>query len=216
VVFPIKFTITSWLSNGFPRQFFVIELNMRCSILFHLLVPGGKWQTETAMPVSSAKRCRATFHSLVLLPFFATAAEVPVPSAKQVTFEIHSGYFVSNQFEPKEATSFVVLKDQPSFDKVFGVAMVMGDKSHRLERDAFAKKFVVAAVHRGKGMTTYQVQSVVEQARALVVRYTAETKASDSAEFACPLILSLEKSDCKSVRFVENGKEVKVLKLAAQ
>src|ERR1039458_440853 len=28
---------------------------MRCSILFHLLVPGGKWQTETAIPVSSVR-----------------------------------------------------------------------------------------------------------------------------------------------------------------
>src|ERR1039457_780788 len=41
---------------------------MRCSILFHLLVPGGKWQTETVIPVSSASLCRANFHSLVLLP----------------------------------------------------------------------------------------------------------------------------------------------------
>ena len=48
------------------------------------------------------------------------------------------------------------------------------------------------------------------------MRDTAETKASDSAEFACPLILSLDKADYKSVRFVENGKEVKVLKLAAE
>src|ERR1017187_10446704 len=48
---------------------------MRCSILFHLLVPGGKWQTETAIPVSSANLCRATFHSLVLLPL------LPPPSA---------------------------------------------------------------------------------------------------------------------------------------
>src|ERR1035438_3325196 len=41
---------------------------MRCSILFHLLVPGGKWQTDTVIPVSSASLCRATFHSLVRLP----------------------------------------------------------------------------------------------------------------------------------------------------
>ena len=29
----------------------VIWENIRCSILFHLLVPGGKWQTDTAIPV---------------------------------------------------------------------------------------------------------------------------------------------------------------------
>ena len=30
--------------------------NMRCSILFHLLAPGGKWRTEMASPSSSASR----------------------------------------------------------------------------------------------------------------------------------------------------------------
>jgi hypothetical protein len=45
--------------------------NSRCSILFHLLVPGGKWQTVTCSPVRSAKRCSETFHSrarALLLP----------------------------------------------------------------------------------------------------------------------------------------------------
>jgi hypothetical protein len=31
--------------------------NKQCSILFHLLVPGGKWQTEICSPVSSASCC---------------------------------------------------------------------------------------------------------------------------------------------------------------
>ena len=38
-----------------PRQFMEIKLNMRCSILFHLLVPGGKCMTEIARPVSFAR-----------------------------------------------------------------------------------------------------------------------------------------------------------------
>jgi len=37
--------------------------NIRCSILFHLLVPGGKWHTDIFSPVASAMRCSATFHS---------------------------------------------------------------------------------------------------------------------------------------------------------
>ena len=32
------------------------RMNMRCSILFHLLVPGGKWQTLIFSPVASAMR----------------------------------------------------------------------------------------------------------------------------------------------------------------
>jgi hypothetical protein len=42
--------------------------NNRCSILFHLLVPGGKWQTSISSSVSSASFCSSTFHSLGRLP----------------------------------------------------------------------------------------------------------------------------------------------------
>ena len=48
VVAPIRSTIIWWLFSGRPRQFMVIWENSRCSILFHLLVPGGRWQTVIA------------------------------------------------------------------------------------------------------------------------------------------------------------------------
>ena len=51
--------------RGRPRQFIVMWENSRCSILFHLLVPGGKWQTVTVSPVSSARRASSVFHSRV-------------------------------------------------------------------------------------------------------------------------------------------------------
>ena len=41
-VLPISFTIIAWVSSGCPRQFRLMKENSRCSILFHLLVPGGK------------------------------------------------------------------------------------------------------------------------------------------------------------------------------
>ncbi len=47
----------------------------RCSILFHLLVPGGKWQTEMERPVLSASVCSSTFHSRSRDPL------LPPPSA---------------------------------------------------------------------------------------------------------------------------------------
>src|SRR5881397_4065876 len=43
----MRFTTTARLTKGCPRQFCVMWQNIRCSILFHLLVPGGKWQTRT-------------------------------------------------------------------------------------------------------------------------------------------------------------------------
>ena len=64
----IRFTIVACVNNGLPRQFFVMNEKSRCSILFHLLVPGiqsgaggagrklpgGRWQTLIVSPVSSA------------------------------------------------------------------------------------------------------------------------------------------------------------------
>src|SRR5207245_6797487 len=72
---PIRLTTTSRLTNGRPRQFSVMWQNIRCSILFHLLVPGGKWHTEMLSPISSASRCNSTFHRRQRLPF------EPPPSA---------------------------------------------------------------------------------------------------------------------------------------
>src|SRR6478735_12046158 len=75
LVFPIRFTTTDRLTGGLPRQFSVIWQTIRCSILFHLLVPGGEWHTAIRRPVSSASPCKATFHSRERLPL------LPPPSA---------------------------------------------------------------------------------------------------------------------------------------
>src|SRR6266852_7100343 len=48
----------------------------RCSILFHLLVPGGKWHTVICKPVSSANLCSYTFHSLTRTPLLPPASAV--------------------------------------------------------------------------------------------------------------------------------------------
>jgi hypothetical protein len=67
----MRLTMTSRLSKGCPRQWAVMWQNIRCSILFHLLVPGGKWLTLTRRPLSSAKRYNSRFHSrarALLLP----------------------------------------------------------------------------------------------------------------------------------------------------
>ena len=68
VVAAIRLTMTSWLTSGWPRQFWVMNENRRCSIWFHLLVPGGKWQTEISKPVSFASRCISNFHRRTLAP----------------------------------------------------------------------------------------------------------------------------------------------------
>ena len=58
-------TTTWWLVSGRPRQFMVMWENSRCSILFHLEVPGGKWQTVISSPVSSASAASPAFQARV-------------------------------------------------------------------------------------------------------------------------------------------------------
>jgi len=154
--------------------------------------------------------------SLLLLPWRLAGADAVSPLAEAVEYDTHDGYFVSNRFEAEAVTSFAVLKDQASFDQVFGVAMVMRDKSHRLPAGAFDRKIVVTAIHRGKAMVTYKVDGVVAEGGTLVVRYATQVKPDATAEFACPLIISVAKADYQAVRFLENGKQVKRLEVVAK
>jgi hypothetical protein len=130
-----------------------------------------------------------------------------IETEKLVT--VYSGYFVSNQFEPNAAESFVVIRDQEQFDKVFGVAMVMGDKSHRLPKDTFKENVVLAAVKRGKAAWEFKVKNVGFAGGIVELRYTATSKESESATFASPLIVSIPKGKYTRFEFVENGKVVK-------
>ena len=131
----------------------------------------------------------------------------------KVPFDTYSGYFVSNKFEPDAPVSFVVIKDQEHFDKVFGVAMVMGDKSHRLPKDAFKSNIVVAAIKRGNAFWTFKVEGVTAQDGGVELRYSTTEAKNDSATFACPLIVSMPKGNYKAIQFIENGKPVKKIQM---
>ena len=50
--------------------------NSRCSILFHLLVPGGKWHTVMVSPVRFASRCSSHFQSRRRAPLLPPASAV--------------------------------------------------------------------------------------------------------------------------------------------
>ncbi len=134
----------------------------------------------------------------------------------QVPFDTYSGYFVSNKFEPNAADSFVAITDQGQFDKVFGVAMVMGDKSHRLPKDVFKSNIVVAAIKRGKTVWDFKVEGVTVKDGVVELRYSAKSKKSDSTTFACPLIVSIPKGEYKAVQFVENQKSVKTVEISGK
>mgnify|MGYP006111155431 CR=1 FL=1 len=138
---------------------------------------------------------------------------VPVTAAEpaKLKFETYSGYFVSNKFEPQAATSFVTARTQKQFDQVFGVAFVMGDKSHRLAPDAFKSQLVLATIKRGMAFCTYQVTTVTETDGVVQLRYKTTARKSESASFSCPLIISIPQGKYRAIEFYENNKLVKRL-----
>src|SRR5687767_4432795 len=74
----INWMMTWWLTSGLPRQFCEIKAKRRCSMRFHLLVPGGRWVTCTDRPVSSAKRCSSSFQRRTLAPLLPPQSAVRV------------------------------------------------------------------------------------------------------------------------------------------
>ena len=146
--------------------------------------------------------------SLCLICQFGVAAELA-----RLPHDTYSGYFVSNEFEPDAAQSFVVLTDQKQFDEVFGVAFVMNDKSHRLPKDAFKTLMVIATIKRGNAFWEYTVEGVTEDQGVVRLRYKATSKKTPETTFACPLIVSIPKGRYKVVQFVENDEKVKSVDL---
>src|SRR4029453_1489660 len=71
LVAPMRLTMVWKSTSGRPRQLMLMYANSRCSILFHLLVPGGRWHTVIGIWSASDKAWRRTFHSrlrLLLVP----------------------------------------------------------------------------------------------------------------------------------------------------
>jgi hypothetical protein len=48
------------------------------------------------------------------------------------------------------------------------------------------------------------------------IPYTTTSKKSDSATFACPLIVSIPKGEYSAIRFVENGKTIKTIEIGGE
>ena len=156
------------------------------------------------------KRILTTLLPLVIC---CLGQELSAAEPIKLPFDTYSGYFVSNRFEPDAAESFLVITDQKQFDKVFGVAMVMGDKSHRLPKDAFKSNMVLAVVKRGNAVWEFKVEGVTVNDGVVRLRYMTTSKESESATFACPLTVSIPKGQYKAVEFIENKRPVKEIGL---
>jgi hypothetical protein len=153
--------------------------------------------------------------TLFVLPLIAHAAPAPdddTAKGKEVKFEVHDGHFEKNNSGLKGDSSYLVFTDRDAFDKVFGIARVIG-KQNFVPKDAFDKKMVVAVIKRGNAVTEYKVEKVTADDGTLYVKYTAKMGTAGTATFASPLILSVDKDKYTEVVFLENGKKVEKVKV---
>ena len=125
----------------------------------------------------------------ILICHLALTGEEASPSKLQ--HDTYSGYFVSNKFEPKAKQSFVVIKDEEQFYKVFGNGFVMHDKSHPLPKDAFKSNQVLAVIKRGNAFWEYKVDKVTVERGVVQFRYAATSQVALDTTFASPLIVSV-------------------------
>lgn len=152
-------------------------------------------------------RSRMLFLALVMVP--PLMADDATKSRK-VPFELHSGYFVSNKHKMEGDFDALALKSKMAFNRVFGVAFVMGDTSNRLKPNAFKTKMVLAVIKKGRAAWTYKVSKVIAKGKTLYVDYKPTPReATGNTTFASPMIVSIPKGDYNKAVFVENGKEVK-------
>ena len=89
----------------------------------------------------------------------------------------------------------------------------MRDKHHRLPKDVFKSLTVIAPIKRGNALVEYKVEGVTETKGIVELRYTTTEKKSDTATFACPLIVSIPKGKYTAIQFVENKKLVKKVEM---
>ena len=151
--------------------------------------------------------------TVVALLFAGWTCHEAMAELSKLDFDRYDGYFVSNQFEPDAAESFVVIEDQKQFDKVFGVAMVMNDKSHRLPKNTFASNLVLAVVKRGNQVLEYRAKKVTVADGVVQFHYSSKAGDPSTATFASPLIVSIPKGKYTAVEFIENKKSLKTIKL---
>ena len=149
--------------------------------------------------------------SLIAVTTLAVLTWSPVEARSGIVVPhvVYNGYFVSNEFEPKIADSFIVLKDQAAFDRVFGAAAVMFDRSYRLPANIFRSNMVIAAIHRGHADVTYRNVHVTRDGTVLRVSYNTKEQRAPLTEYASPLILSIPRDNYSAVSFIENDRTVK-------
>jgi hypothetical protein len=138
---------------------------------------------------------------------FATDTTTAGPERKLEFRRYDSSYFERNDTALTTQTSYLVFTSRPQFDKIFGPAPTMG-QNHFLPDNTFDTKIVVAAIARGHFLRKYDDPKVTATRGMIYVWYKIKDAQQNSATFASPLILAVDKGQYSEVIFMENGTRV--------
>src|ERR1039458_5648255 len=118
--------------------------NNRCSTLFHLLVPGGKWQTASVSPVLSASPCNSHFQSRRRQPLLPPLSAVISnrrtrgyrrrPSARHEEWAAMQGVvaglpywtYSRRQPQPMDLVNLLFVGSREALDRAFAAARWIG------------------------------------------------------------------------------------------
>jgi hypothetical protein len=149
--------------------------------------------------------------TLFALTAFAAVGRAADEPAKGLSAPTRTGHFEKNTSGLKGETSFLVLRDIDSFEKVFGtVPPLGGKKANPVTKELFEKGVVVAVITRAAAVTTYSDPTILIDTENSTVKlsYKSVTGPPGTATFASPLIVMVPKEKMNGAVFFDNGKEV--------
>jgi hypothetical protein len=118
-----------------------------------------------------------------------------------------SSYFERNDTGLTAQTSYLVVTSQAQFDRTFGAAPTMGQNNF-LPKNIFNTKVVIATIAKGHFLRTYDHPNVTVKDGKIYVWFEIRNTQQESATFASPLILAVDKGQYSEVVFMENGRRV--------
>jgi hypothetical protein len=146
----------------------------------------------------------------MMLTFVAHAFATDAPKTgpeRNLDFQRYDSYFERNDTGLTVQTSYLVFTSQAQFDKIFGAAATMG-RNNFLPNNAFNTKVVFATIARGHFLRAYDGPKVTTKDGTIYVWYKIKDTPQESATFASPLILAVDKGQYSEVIFMEDGKRV--------
>jgi len=129
-------------------------------------------------------------------------------AGENVNFMISSYNFVKNTYSGETNPSYLLIRNYPAFDSVFGVGAVMGmDTSKLITEEKMKSGFVLSVIYQGNDIHKYNIEKITLKNKQLQVYYTSEVT-TPNASWTCNCNVTALIDNCKfdSILLFENGR----------